>query len=149
VTEFDRVCVIKRPIDEVFGYLENMENLPRYDPDVDAAHKTSDGPVGLGTTGQTSGRFLGLRYMTYWEVFEYEPPRKLASKTVSGSSYLEVHHTIEKTEGGTRLATVVRWEIRGFFKIAKPVVVRVVKKHFEEGMATLKRLLQAEVQVRG
>ena len=32
-------------------------------------------------------------------------------------------------------------------RLLEPIVIRIVKKHFEEGMAMLNRLLEAEVQV--
>lgn len=40
---------INRPVDEVFDFVADERNEPRYNPKVRAAEQISDGPIGVGT----------------------------------------------------------------------------------------------------
>jgi uncharacterized protein YndB with AHSA1/START domain len=42
--------VIDRPVADVFRYVEDEANIPKWDSDLIAARRTSDGPMGAGTT---------------------------------------------------------------------------------------------------
>ena len=58
--------VIHRPIDEVFDFVADERNEPRYNPRIRRAEKVSPGPIGLktrfhaevGTLGWTAGMAL-------------------------------------------------------------------------------------------
>jgi uncharacterized protein YndB with AHSA1/START domain len=41
---------IDRPVEEVFRFVEDETNIPKWDNDLLKATKTSDGPIGPGTT---------------------------------------------------------------------------------------------------
>jgi hypothetical protein len=41
------------------------------------------------------------------------------------------HQSPKRRDGATKLTTVYRGGSRHFFKLAKPVIVRLTKKHFE------------------
>jgi uncharacterized membrane protein len=47
--EFDNTIRINRPIAEVFTFLSNLENLPKWNYYVLKVTKLSDGPIGIGT----------------------------------------------------------------------------------------------------
>ena len=42
--------VINRPVKEVFAFLSNFENWPKWSPGLLENKKTSDGPISRGTT---------------------------------------------------------------------------------------------------
>jgi len=67
--EFTNIITIRRPADEVFGFLARFENVPRWNHAVAQTRKTSTGPVGVGST------FRQVRSRTSEESFEidYEP----------------------------------------------------------------------------
>jgi uncharacterized protein YndB with AHSA1/START domain len=46
----ERTFTIHRPVDMVFAYLCEVEHGPRYIAGQREAHKTSSGPMGIGTT---------------------------------------------------------------------------------------------------
>ncbi len=78
----ERTITIHRPIEEVFGYLSDVEHGPTYISGQRTARKTSTGPIGLGTTFVTSGGMLH-RSGSY-EVTEYQPYRRLGWRSTSG-----------------------------------------------------------------
>jgi uncharacterized protein YndB with AHSA1/START domain len=144
MNEFDIVTVIDRPPDQVFAFLVDTDKAADWNPQVTEARKTSDGPLGVGTTLLYVGKFLGRRFESVSECTDYTPNERFSTKTTSGPFHLEIENTLSSVDGGTRLATIYRGESRGFFKLAEPVIVRLTKKQFETATENLKALIEAE-----
>ena len=73
---FENTVMIRKPIEEVFGFLADFENLPRWNYAIVETHKVSQGPVGVGTVYQQV-RSGPSRSEEGFEVTAYNPPRKL------------------------------------------------------------------------
>jgi Polyketide cyclase / dehydrase and lipid transport len=56
--------VINRPIEEVFAYITDQANQPTRQSRLLEAEKTSEGPIGVGTTWRLVAKFLGQRIET-------------------------------------------------------------------------------------
>ena len=135
--------VINRPIEEVFALLSNAENDPKWQSGIIESKKTSDGPVGVGTTWRRVSQLIGRRIESESEITEYELNRKYTVKSKSGPFPFEGRTTFERVEGGTRINLKGEAEIGGFFKLAEPLVVGMVKRQFEGDNANLKDLMEA------
>jgi uncharacterized membrane protein len=134
--------VINRPVEEVFAFLSNNENFPKWASGIVEVKKTSEGPIGMGTTWRTVSAFLGQRIKTESEVTEYEPNRKYTHRSKSGPLY-QNGWSFERVEGGTAVKLVTEMEPRGFFKLAVPIVLRLLKRRFDTDLAHLKGLMNA------
>jgi len=143
MAKFEISTVIKRPTEEVFAVMSNAENILKWQSGTIEAEKTSDGPIGVGTTWRSVSRFLGRRIESESEFTEYELNRKLAFKSKSGPIQFESRMTFERVEGGTRINTKFEAEIGGFFKLAEPLVVSMGKRQLEGDFANLKDLMEA------
>jgi hypothetical protein len=66
---------IKRPVEDVFAMISNIENNPKWSSGVLEAKITSVGPIGMGTTGHVVGKFLGKRIESDSEITGFEPNR--------------------------------------------------------------------------
>ena len=135
--------VINRPVEEVFAVASNYENNSKWVSGVIEVKKTSEGPIGVGTTYRTVLTFLGRRLEVEAEVTAYEPTRSFAEKSTSGPFPIENRTTFERVEGGTRVTFTAVAEAGGFFKLAEPLLVSMVKRQFEADFANLKDLLEA------
>jgi len=140
---FELSIVINRPTEEVFGVLANLENDVKWRREWVEAKNTSEGPLGVGTTFRLVSEFLGRRSETEYEVTEYEPNRIAAWKAVSGPLPLTFRRTFERVEGGTRVTIRYEAEIRGFLKLAGPLVARMGKRQLEGDFPKLKELMEA------
>lgn len=143
MAKFEISTVIKRPTEEVFAVMSNAENISKWQSGTIEAEKTSDGPIGVGTTWRSVSRFLGRRIESESEFTEYELNRKLGFKSKSGPIQFEVRMTFERVEGGTRINTKFEAEIGGFFKLAEPLVMSMGKRQLEGDLANLKDLMEA------
>jgi uncharacterized membrane protein len=134
---------INKPIEEVFEYVTNIDNLPLWAGPVTEAKQTSEGPLGIGTTQTQVAQLLGRRIESSLEVTEYEPNKKFTTKSTSGPIPIEVHYNFEPVAEGTRLETVGILDAGGFFKLAEPLVARTLKRQTEGDFKTLKELLES------
>lgn len=146
MNEFEIATVINRPVEPVFAMVEDFDRYLDWNVHLSQARKTSEGPLGVGSTAVVVGKLLGRGYEAPTVFTEYVPNQKLASKTTSGPFYIEVTYTFEPVTQGTRLTTTVRGESRGFFKVAEPVAVRITRKQFEAATESLKALLESDSQ---
>ncbi len=140
-------AVINRPIEEVFAYVSDMTNHTRWNSELVELKKTSEGPVGVGTTYTSEIKLLGRRLEGTFEILEYEPSHKIALKTSAGPiSIVSDVFTFEPVASGTKLTHVVEGETGGFFRLAEPVVVRLIQRQWETNFAVLKELLEAQAE---
>ena len=96
---------IARPIEEVFDFVADARNEPRYNPPLRRSDKVTNGPVGVGT------RFAALHHghrfpfeMTI-TVTDYDRPHRLGWTRSMPSAETRGTLTVESVTGGTRL----RW----------------------------------------
>ena len=135
--------VIKRPIEEVFAVVANLENDVKWHNLVESKN-TSGGSLGVGATFLYAGELRGRRMETVYEVTEYEPTRIAAWKTVSGPLPLKFWRTFERVEGGTRFTLRYEGEeVRGFLKLAWPLITGFARRQHEGAMRKLKELMEA------
>ena len=53
--------MIQRPVEEVFDFVADERNEPRYNPHMLHAAQISDGPIGLGTRFRAELKAMGGR----------------------------------------------------------------------------------------
>ena len=135
--------MINRPVEEVFAVLSNPENYPKWISTSREAKITSQGPIGVGTRYRAVATFLGRRIETEVEFTEYEPNRKIAQKSISGPFPAENSSTFERVDGGTRVTLTLRGEVGGFFKLAEPLLVSMLKRQSEADLANFKDLMES------
>ena len=75
-TYVENVIRIERPREEVFAFLADLENLPSWNPAIEATWKTSPSSVGVGTTYRQI-RSAPERTEEVLEVTTFDPPRRL------------------------------------------------------------------------
>jgi uncharacterized membrane protein len=140
---YELSTMINRPIEEVFGFLANLENDLKWRSEWVDARKTSEGPIGIGTRFSLFARAFGRRVETVYETVEYEPNRIAAWKAMSGPLPLTFRRTFERVEGGTRLTIIYEAELRGFMKLVMSFMIGSVTRQHEGDLRKLKELMEA------
>src|SRR5947209_17074037 len=75
--EFSGSAVIARPIEEVFAFLADGNNDPRFSPRVQDIRKTTDGPIGAGTVFESNVKDAGMTTSRKFELTAFEAPTKI------------------------------------------------------------------------
>jgi uncharacterized protein YndB with AHSA1/START domain len=131
---------IARPVEEVFDFLADVSNLPRWQKSSISAR--AEGPMDVGTRVREVRRFLGRRLENKLEVTEFERPRLLTLRATSGPVPFTVRHELSATDKGTRVDFVGEGEPGKFFRLAEPLVARRARSEFTRDFARLKSLLE-------
>jgi uncharacterized protein YndB with AHSA1/START domain len=144
MASFEISLVIKRPIEEVFAFISNPENQPRWRAATLEITRTSSEPLDVGSVFKGRFTFLGRPFQGNLEILARVPQRSYATRLVEGPFPLEAHYTLEPTEGGTHLTLLVEGQPGGFFKLAEPLVVSLAKRSYESDLHNLKDMLEAQ-----
>jgi len=134
---------IKRPVEDVFAVLSDPTNTPKWNSTLLSAKKTSDGPTGVGTTVQSTGKMFGRQLKTEFTVTEFEVNRRYAV-TSTKPFPLTMTFALEPTTGGTRVDLTADVEPGGFFKIVGPLMVRMGERQNRTNLENLRHMLEAK-----
>jgi carbon monoxide dehydrogenase subunit G len=145
MTTITQSVTVDRPVAEVWDFLSNFENTTRWSRGVLEARQTSDGPLGVGSTLQTVVKAFGRRRTADYLVTEYEPNHAFAFEVTSGPMTSRVRYSVEPAGASTRLTASGEAEAAGLYRLLAPLLVRIVKRHSEDDLANLKRILEASV----
>jgi uncharacterized protein YndB with AHSA1/START domain len=75
--EFSASTVIDRPIAEVFAFLADGTNDPKFSPRVQEIRKTTEGPVGAGTVFESTVKDAGMTTSRKFELTDVQAPTKI------------------------------------------------------------------------
>jgi uncharacterized protein YndB with AHSA1/START domain len=76
-SEFSGSAVIDRPIEDVFAFLADGTNDPKFSPRVQQIEKTTDGPIGVGTVFESKVKDAGMTTGRKFELTAVEAPTKI------------------------------------------------------------------------
>lgn len=148
MAKFEINLVINRPIEEVFAFISNPENLLRWRAGTLDIKKDPSVPLGVGSVVRGRFTFLGRPFDGNLEIILHEPHRRYATRLIEGPFPLEARYTLEPAGNGTDLTLVIEGEPGGFFKLAEPLLVSLAKRSYEADLNNLKEMLEAQaVQV--
>jgi len=138
---FSNAITIGRSRHDVFEFVSDLENVPKWNYAIVETRKTSDGPVGLGTTYRQI-RALPSRSEETLRVTEFEQDRHLAVEGGLGPLEGTLTYDFEDAGGGTRLTNSAELDARGIMKLAAPIASGRVREAVAQNLGTLKRLLE-------
>jgi uncharacterized membrane protein len=141
--KFEKSVLINRPQQEVFDYVTDLANDPKWQSSIESVERTSDGPIGAGSTWHYVTKFLGRKAESDIQMTSYDPPQGVSVKAIGGPVPFENTYKFEAQDGGTLLTISGQAEIGGFFKIAEGLAGKQLEKQIEADSATLKKLLES------
>jgi uncharacterized protein YndB with AHSA1/START domain len=139
---FQIAVTIDRPVKDVFEFLAEFENIPRWNYAIVETRQTSDGQVGVGTTYRQV-RSVPSRSEETFEVTEFEPNRRLAIRGGFGPLEGTMTYELEPEDGGTRVTNSAQLEGRGLARLAAPLASGRISEAVSENLTTLKHLLES------
>jgi len=134
--------IINRPVQEVWKFISNIENAPKWDRAVIAGHQITEGPLGVGITWQTTRQVFGRRRTPTYVVSEYEANHKIALKAFLGPFQGQVRFAFESVPEGTRFTQSFEMESSGGWNLLTPFLVRMLTRDGEADLANIKRVLE-------
>ena len=144
MTRIQGEIVINRPVDEVFDFVADARNEPRYNPRMLRAEKLSPGPIGLGTQFRDEIKSMGRPAEIAIEIVGYERPRLLTDSIHLSTMDIRGGLTFDAVPAGTRMRW--SWELMpgGVFKLMTPIVARIGRRQEQRVWAGLKRVMEGQ-----
>lgn len=141
MTRVSKSIVVPKPAEEVFAYLADFSNTAEWDPGVAEAVKTTEGPVGVGSTFDLVTLFRGRRIPVSYQVAVYEPSSRVvlvgSNQNFQGTDDIGV-----SPEGdGARVDWNVVFEMKGLRKLFQPFLRGTFEKLSTEAMEGLESTL--------
>jgi carbon monoxide dehydrogenase subunit G len=141
--EFSNTITIERSPHDVFVFLSNLENVPKWNYAIVETRKTSDGPVRVGTTYRQV-RSRPSRSEETLQVTELDPDRRFAVHGGLGPFEATLSYELEDVGGSTRLTNEADLEARGIKRLASRIVSGRVREAVGANLGTLKQLLEGK-----
>jgi carbon monoxide dehydrogenase subunit G len=135
---------IDRDPDEVFAFVSEVSNNPRWQRGMREAHWTSAPPTRSGSTYTQVASFLGRRIESRFEIVDYEPGRRIKGRTTVSTFPFTFTRMVEPENGGCRVRAVIEGDPTGVFKVGTPVMRRQMQRTVRQDYANLKQLLEAK-----
>ena len=136
---------IAAPPAEVYAFLAEPTNVPRWQTGVISSERTSPPPTVAGSTGRVVIEVMGQRVTANTKVLEAVPGRRLALATsVSGMSVVG-SLDLAPAEGGTKVTFSSEVKAESIFMAPlERMVTDAVEKDLDASLARLKAALAAE-----
>jgi uncharacterized membrane protein len=136
--EFENTIRNDRPIEEVFAFLSDFENIPKWNYYVLEVRQLSESPRGIGTTYHQVRKTDEQDF----RIIEFEPSHTVAVKTLPQSSpSLEMRFTLYEEGDTTRVRD--EWKLdTGRLALLERLTGGRVKSAVAENLAKLKELLE-------
>lgn len=142
MTGFENVVVIERPRDEVFAFLADFENVPRWNPAIEVTWKTSPSSVGVGSTYRQV-RVAPKRSEESFEVTGFDPPRRLLIEGQIGHFRAQIGYSLEKAAEATRLTNWVELEPPSIISlVVVPLAASQIRAAVASNLELLKQILE-------
>lgn len=138
----DLSVLIDRPAHDVFEFVANPLNIPKWQANVIEIKQNMPGPVNVGTTFTTIGEMLGRRIEGVMEITDLDPDSKFGFKINAGPMEVRAVVGLKTVGTGTQVALNAQGNPGGLFKIAEGVMAGQVKSMMETNLARMKSVLE-------
>lgn len=139
----EATILINKPAEDIFTFINNPDNHPRFVPGMLEFKKASPGPIEqVGTSIQGVRRFLGRRIELPYEITEYEPGCRLGMKGALGPIAFMDGYVLEPLGPSTRVKFWLEPILTGVIGLARPFVAFVGRTHAHETLTNLKKALE-------
>jgi len=136
--------VINRPVADVFAFVANLENLPKWDTDFQEAKRVTSTPDGIGATYQCLLKYPGGKTATQKvETTEYTENKKITYESEPTKiAKARVNIRFEHVAEGTKITSLLQPEFYGLFRLLEPLMTGAIHKSHTAHLNNLKPLLE-------
>jgi uncharacterized membrane protein len=134
---------IDRPAEQVFAFLADPENIPKWQAGVTESRLITPGKLGVGVQFHETVRVMGRPIKVVCEITEYKPAHNLTFRSISDAPIQFVGgFTFEPTNGGTALSYAGTTSLKGLLRLIEPLFAGEVKRELENEMKRIKHVLE-------
>jgi hypothetical protein len=137
---------IRRPVDEVFAVLTDVEMTGRWFPAKVEEWWTSPPPHGVGSTRRARTWVLGRPMENDAVVTAYDPPHLAAMRGLSRTAPFEATLRFSPIVDGTRVVVDTVFHLSGAMRLIGPLFVPAYDRGWDRGLRRLKAMMESVPQ---
>jgi uncharacterized membrane protein len=141
VIKVEKSTIVRRPSDEVFAFVADQENAPRWQSGIVEVRRLTDGPPGVGSRHTFTRTLMGRRMTGENEYVAFEPGKRVEFRTTSGPRLL-ASYAVTTIPEGTRLTATMETDFSGVMSVAEPLVARALRRDVVAALARLTSILE-------
>jgi len=139
---------VARPREEVFEYLTDVDKLPSWQSGVTAVTRVTQGSVRVGTQFRQQATVGPWRLDVLCTVTDVKTNERYAFQARStGPVDCDVAFDLQPVSGGTRLTVNGRAQLKGVFRLLRPMLARGLRKQTQQELETLRLIVEARQPV--
>jgi Polyketide cyclase / dehydrase and lipid transport len=140
---FQNTVTITRPAGEVFAFLAELRNIPRWNYAIARTVPTSPGPARVGATYRQTCT-IPRPSEENLKITVFQPPTRLAVQGQIGPFQATTSYLLESVAAGTRLTNDVKLEpVSALLRPIGPLAAPRIKAAVARNLRTLKGLLES------
>ncbi|MEX1105285.1 MAG: SRPBCC family protein, partial [Ilumatobacteraceae bacterium] len=126
---------------DAFAFVADAANNPRWQQGMKSCEWTTEPPIRVGSVYQQEASFLGKPITSTFEVVALDPGSSITIRTIESTFPIEVTRSVESIdEARARVSAVVRGDASGVFRIASPLLSRMVQRSVRGDYERLREL---------
>lgn len=138
----DLSTLVDRPMSDVFTFISNPLNLPKWQSMIASIEQVTPGAVGVGSKYKVAAEMMGRKIDGLMEITTFAPPDKFGFTNQAGPMQVTVTVALKPVGTGAKIALHADGNPGGVFKIAEGVMAGQVKSQMEANLARLKSVLE-------
>jgi carbon monoxide dehydrogenase subunit G len=144
--QFEATIDIDRPVGEVFAFLADGENDPKFSPRVQSIAKTTGGPTAVSTVYASTVRDAGMTTKREFRITEFEPSARIRWAETSKNLVTAIEGGYDfaaVTDRSTRLRVYNVLEGHGFGKLLAGLALKAARKDADAFARRIKAAVEA------
>ena len=133
---------LKRPVEQVFAFLADYQNLRTWQSDLIENEQLTEGPLRVGTRFREVRRTGPGKSEIQGEITDFEHNKRFSTKT-STKPQVTVSYSLEGENGETRLNYKFVMLTSGVMRLLEPLMAGAIKKDTELDFQKLKHILES------
>jgi len=144
MVEFQHSVVIGKPVAQVFTYMANFENNPKWGQGIVDTKKSSEGPIGEGTVWKETIAAGKRRLLYTMTVDQYDANRRFHFNGVGSVLNYDVLASFEAAQGGTRVTVSIKGKTKGLLgALMRGTIERTFQETVTASLDGLKKVLES------
>jgi uncharacterized membrane protein len=135
--------LINRPLQQVFDFISDFENAPKWQTGVVTSHKVTAGPVRVGTRFEEDVRLVLWKIKSACIITEVEPGRSFSFSAGSRQIDYQGRFTFEPVGESTRVTIEARGWMKGTWRLLEPLFTMDAKNSVKKELARARKALEA------
>ncbi len=137
----DSITISRAPAD-VFAFMADMNNLPKWQSEVVASTVVTPGPTRVGTKFTEDVKMGPTHATASCEVTEFTPGSMMAFKALSPRMDYQARITVERNGDGSKVTMNGSAQMKGWWIVMQPFMKGEFKTGVRKELTSLKTVLE-------